>query len=185
MVQHRPQSRYGLTGPAQGHFYTVPETGEVKKSEDAYTHPQPHACFIQSVEDDLVNKKVALWTSGHVKLDCSSTAAEQEPTSRTFAVRESPRAVEVSRSGLMSFLKIEIAQQGAIKSVEPLVEPRKRFAWTWTIRTSSRSSSGRPKRKTRVRALVDAGYSPTSTERPMQLSAAKTATTASGFLTPF
>jgi ribonucleoside-diphosphate reductase alpha chain len=35
---------YGITGPAQGHFYTDPITGEVKQSEDAYTHPQPHAC---------------------------------------------------------------------------------------------------------------------------------------------
>ena len=35
---------YGITGPAQGHYYTDPITGEVKESEDAYTHPQPHAC---------------------------------------------------------------------------------------------------------------------------------------------
>jgi ribonucleoside-diphosphate reductase alpha chain len=40
---------YGITGPAQGHFYCDPKTGELKKSADAYTHPQPHACFIQSI----------------------------------------------------------------------------------------------------------------------------------------
>jgi len=55
---------YGMTGPAQGHYYTDPEAGETKMSADAYTHPQPHACFIQSVDDDLVNPGgiMDLWT---------------------------------------------------------------------------------------------------------------------------
>jgi len=47
---------YGITGPSQGHFYVDYKTGQLTKSEDAYTHPQPHACFIQSVNDDLVNE---------------------------------------------------------------------------------------------------------------------------------
>ncbi|MFA5799748.1 MAG: hypothetical protein WC840_02185, partial [Candidatus Peribacteraceae bacterium] len=47
---------YGITGIPQGHYYCDPETGEVKESPDAYTHPQPHACFIQSVADDMVNE---------------------------------------------------------------------------------------------------------------------------------
>ena len=46
---------YGLAGPAQGHNYVDPETGQMKNSVNAYEHPQPHACFIQSVSDDLVN----------------------------------------------------------------------------------------------------------------------------------
>jgi len=46
---------YGINGPAQGHYYTDPATGQTKPSEDAYAHPQPHACFIQSIHDDLVN----------------------------------------------------------------------------------------------------------------------------------
>jgi len=47
---------YGIDGPPQGHWYADPETGELKVSESAYEHPQPHACFIQSVADDLVNE---------------------------------------------------------------------------------------------------------------------------------
>jgi len=35
---------YGITGMPQGHSYVEPETGELKKSKDAYTRPQPHAC---------------------------------------------------------------------------------------------------------------------------------------------
>ena len=47
---------YGITGPAQGHYYVDPADGEIKESADAYTRPQPHACFIQSVNDDLVDE---------------------------------------------------------------------------------------------------------------------------------
>ena len=47
---------YGITGPAQGHYYVDPAPARFELSEDAYTHPQPHACFIQSVDDDLVDE---------------------------------------------------------------------------------------------------------------------------------
>jgi len=47
---------YGIDGPAQGHYYVDYRTGELHASESAYEHPQPHACFIQSVADDLVNE---------------------------------------------------------------------------------------------------------------------------------
>ncbi|MGC1487805.1 MAG: vitamin B12-dependent ribonucleotide reductase, partial [Albidovulum sp.] len=46
---------YGVDGPAQGHYYVDHKTGVLTKSESAYEHPQPHACFIQSVKDDLVS----------------------------------------------------------------------------------------------------------------------------------
>src|SRR3974390_1376141 len=46
---------YGVDGPSQGHYYVDFETGKLVKSKSAYEHPQPHACFIQSVADDLVN----------------------------------------------------------------------------------------------------------------------------------
>ncbi len=46
---------YGVDGPAQGHFYFDPKLGEVVASKSSYERPQPHACFIQSVADDLVN----------------------------------------------------------------------------------------------------------------------------------
>lgn len=54
---------YGIDGPGQGHFYVDPFTGKLVKSKSSYEHPQPHACFIQSVEDDLVNENgiMDLW----------------------------------------------------------------------------------------------------------------------------
>src|SRR3546814_1871739 len=45
---------YGIDGPAQGHWYVDPATGVATMSESSYERPQPHACFIQSVDDDLV-----------------------------------------------------------------------------------------------------------------------------------
>ena len=46
---------YGIDGPSQGHFYVDFATGKLTRSKTAYEHPQPHACFIQSIADDLVN----------------------------------------------------------------------------------------------------------------------------------
>ncbi len=47
---------YGIDGPSQGHYYVDFKTGKLTKSKSSYEHPQPHACFIQGVEDDLVNE---------------------------------------------------------------------------------------------------------------------------------
>ena len=54
---------YGIDGPGQGHMYVDHETGKLTVSDSAYEHPQPHACFIQSIEDDLVNENgiMDLW----------------------------------------------------------------------------------------------------------------------------
>ena len=46
---------YGIDGPSQGHYYVDFKTKKLVKSQSSYEHPQPHACFIQSVADDLVN----------------------------------------------------------------------------------------------------------------------------------
>ncbi len=45
---------YGINGPAQGHSYVDPVTKKLEYSKDAYSRSQPHACFIQSIRDDLV-----------------------------------------------------------------------------------------------------------------------------------
>ena len=55
---------YGIDGPSQGHYYVDFQSKKLVKSDSAYEHPQPHACFIQSVKDDLVNENgiMDLWT---------------------------------------------------------------------------------------------------------------------------
>jgi ribonucleoside-diphosphate reductase alpha chain len=106
---------YGIDGPSQGHYYADYATGEIKASESAYEHPQPHACFIQSIEDDLVNEGgiMDLWVrearlfkyGSGTGSNFSKLRGENEPLSGGG-----------KSSGLMSFLKIGDRAAGAIKS---------------------------------------------------------------------
>jgi ribonucleoside-diphosphate reductase alpha chain len=106
---------YGITGPAQGHYYCVPETGEVRQSEDAYTHPQPHACFIQSVNDDMVNPGgiMDLWVREARLFKFGSGTGTNFSKLRGAG---EPLSGGGKSSGLMSFLKIGDRAAGAIKS---------------------------------------------------------------------
>jgi ribonucleoside-diphosphate reductase alpha chain len=106
---------YGITGPAQGHFVPDPKTGKVALAKDAYTHPQPHACFIQSVEDDLVNEGgiMDLWVREARLFKYGSGTGTN--FSRLRAENEKLSGGGKS-SGLMSWLKIGDRAAGAIKS---------------------------------------------------------------------
>ncbi|MDR0498590.1 MAG: adenosylcobalamin-dependent ribonucleoside-diphosphate reductase, partial [Holophagales bacterium] len=106
---------YGITGPAQGHSYADPVSGEIKRSTSAYEHPQPHACFIQSVSDDLVNDggimdllkreaRIFKYGSG-TGTNFSKIRSAEEPLSGGGY-----------SSGLMSFLQVADRAAGAIKS---------------------------------------------------------------------
>lgn len=106
---------YGITGKPQGHYYVDAKDGQLKKSANAYERPQPHACFILSVDDDLVNEGgiMDLWVrearifkyGSGVGTNFSSIRGEGEKLSGGG-----------TSSGLMSFLKIGDRAAGAIKS---------------------------------------------------------------------
>jgi ribonucleoside-diphosphate reductase alpha chain len=106
---------YGITGKPQGHYFVDAKDGKLKKSTSAYERPQPHACFILSVEDDLVNEGgiMDLWVrearifkyGSGVGTNFSSIRGEGEKLSGGG-----------TSSGLMSFLKIGDRAAGAIKS---------------------------------------------------------------------
>ncbi|HXS58339.1 MAG TPA: vitamin B12-dependent ribonucleotide reductase, partial [Hanamia sp.] len=106
---------YGITGKPQGHYFVDGNDGILKKSTSAYERPQPHACFILSVEDDLVNDGgiMDLWVrearifkyGSGVGTNFSSIRGEGEKLSGGG-----------TSSGLMSFLKIGDRAAGAIKS---------------------------------------------------------------------
>ena len=106
---------YGVDGPSQGHYYVDFETGKLVKSKSAYEHPQPHACFIQSVADDLVNEGgiMDLWVREARIFKYGSGTG-----SNFSALRgENEKLSGGGRSsGLMSFLKIGDRAAGAIKS---------------------------------------------------------------------
>ncbi len=106
---------YGIDGPAQGHHYFDPETNKLTRSKSAYERPQPHACFIQNVNDDLVNENgiMDLWVrearlfkyGSGTGSNFSALRGEKEPLSGGG-----------KSSGLLSFLKIGDRAAGAIKS---------------------------------------------------------------------
>ncbi len=106
---------YGITGGAQGHYYVDPKSGELTRSVNAYERPQPHACFILSVKDDLVNEGgiMDLWTrearifkyGSGVGTNFSKIRGENEKLSGGG-----------KSSGLMSFLRVGDRSAGAIKS---------------------------------------------------------------------
>src|SRR5690606_39928087 len=106
---------YGIDGPGQGHFYVDPFTHKLTQSSSAYEHPQPHACFIQSVDDDLVNENgiMDLWVREARLFKYGSGTG-----SNFSALRGEGESLSGGgkSSGLMSFLKIGDRAAGAIKS---------------------------------------------------------------------
>jgi len=106
---------YGITGGAQGHYYVDPVDGQLKKSTSAYERPQPHACFILSVSDDLVNEGgiMDLWTREARIFKYGSGVGTNFSQIRGANEKLSGGG---SSSGLMSFLKIGDRAAGAIKS---------------------------------------------------------------------
>ncbi|MFQ5623276.1 MAG: vitamin B12-dependent ribonucleotide reductase, partial [Paracoccaceae bacterium] len=106
---------YGIDGPGQGHYYVDFETGKLVKSKSAYEHPQPHACFIQSVADDLVNEGgiMDLWTREARLFKYGSGTGTNFSSLRAADERLGGGG---KSSGLMSFLKIGDRAAGAIKS---------------------------------------------------------------------
>jgi ribonucleoside-diphosphate reductase alpha chain len=106
---------YGIDGPGQGHHYVDYKTGHLTKSESAYEHPQPHACFIQSVRDDLVNDGgiMDLWVREARLFKYGSGTGTNFSSLRGAGEKLSGGGAS---SGLMGFLKIGDRAAGAIKS---------------------------------------------------------------------
>ncbi|MXN64534.1 vitamin B12-dependent ribonucleotide reductase [Stappia sp. GBMRC 2046] len=106
---------YGIDGPSQGHHYVDFQTGKLVRSASAYEHPQPHACFIQSVEDDLVNDNgiMDLWVREARLFKYGSGTGSNFSRVRSEGEKLSGGG---KSSGLMSFLKIGDRAAGAIKS---------------------------------------------------------------------
>jgi len=106
---------YGIDGPSQGHYYVDHATRKLTKSASAYEHPQPHACFIQSIGDDLVGEGgiMDLWVREARLFKYGSGTGTNFSSLRAA---EEPLSGGGQSSGLMGFLKIGDRAAGAIKS---------------------------------------------------------------------
>ncbi len=148
---------YGITGKPQGHYYVDAIDGVLKKSVNAYERPQPHACFILSVDDDLVNEGgiMDLWVrearifkyGSGVGTNFSSIRGEGEKLSGGG-----------TSSGLMSFLKIGDRAAGAIKSGGTTRRAAKMVCLDLDHPEIEEFVSWKTKEEDKVAALIAAGY---------------------------
>jgi ribonucleoside-diphosphate reductase alpha chain len=151
-------SAYGITGKPQGHYYVDPASGELCKSKNAYERPQPHACFILSVDDDLVNEGgiMDLWVrearifkyGSGVGTNFSSIRGEGEKLSGGG-----------TSSGLMSFLKIGDRAAGAIKSGGTTRRAAKMVCLDMDHPEIEKFITWKVEEEKKVAALIAAGYS--------------------------
>jgi ribonucleoside-diphosphate reductase alpha chain len=148
---------YGLTGPAQGFWYVDPATKRPVPSPDSYTRPAPHACFIQSIEDDLVNEGgiMDLWVrearlfkfGSGTGTNFSRIRGENEPLSGGGR-----------SSGVMSFLRIGDRAAGAIKSGGTTRRAAKMVILDIDHPDIEEFTNWKKREEEKVRALIAAGY---------------------------
>ncbi len=148
---------YGITGKPQGHYYVDPKDEKLKKSTSAYERPQPHACFILSVDDDLVNEGgiMDLWVrearifkyGSGVGTNFSSIRGEGEKLSGGG-----------TSSGLMSFLKIGDRAAGAIKSGGTTRRAAKMVCLDLDHPEIEKFINWKVEEEQKVAALIAAGY---------------------------
>jgi ribonucleoside-diphosphate reductase alpha chain len=106
---------YGISGPAQGHWYVDPTDETARASADTFSHPQVSACYILGIEDDLVNEGGifdGVLREARIFKGGSGSGAN---FSKLRSAGEKLTGGGTS-SGLMSFLRVFDRAAGAIKS---------------------------------------------------------------------
>jgi ribonucleoside-diphosphate reductase alpha chain len=148
---------YGITGKPQGHYYVDPADGELKKSTSAYERPQPHACFILSVNDDLVNDGgiMDLWVREARIFKYGSGVGTNYSNLRGEGEKLSGGGTS---SGLMSFLKIGDRAAGAIKSGGTTRRAAKMVCLDLDHPEIVEFINWKVEEEKKVAALIDAGY---------------------------
>jgi len=148
---------YGITGKPQGHYYVDPKDGKLKKSTNAYERPQPHACFILSVNDDLVNEGgiMDLWTREARIFKYGSGVGTNFSQIRGGGEKLSGGGTS---SGLMSFLKIGDRAAGAIKSGGTTRRAAKMVCLDLDHPEIMEFINWKVEEEKKVAALVQAGY---------------------------
>jgi ribonucleoside-diphosphate reductase alpha chain len=148
---------YGISGKPQGHYYVDPLTEKLMKSTSAYERPQPHACFILSVDDDLVNEGgiMDLWVREARIFKYGSGVGTNFSKIRGSGEKLSGGGTS---SGLMSFLKIGDRSAGAIKSGGTTRRAAKMVCLDLDHPEAMEFIGWKKEEEKKVAALIDAGY---------------------------
>ena len=151
-------SSYGITGKPQGHYFVNPTSGELEKSQNAYERPQPHACFILSVNDDLVNDGgiMDLWVREARIFKYGSGVGTNYSNIRGEGEKLSGGGTS---SGIMSFLKIGDRSAGAIKSGGTTRRAAKMVCLDLDHPEIEQFVNWKVEEEKKVAALIAAGYS--------------------------
>ncbi|MBP6455653.1 MAG: vitamin B12-dependent ribonucleotide reductase [Chitinophagaceae bacterium] len=149
---------YGITGKPQGHYYVEQNTGELCKSTNAYERPQPHACFILNVDDDLVNEGgiMDLWVREARIFKYGSGVGTNYSNIRGSGEKLSGGGTS---SGIMSFLKIGDRAAGAIKSGGTTRRAAKMVCLDLDHPEIEEFVNWKVEEEKKVAALIAAGYS--------------------------
>ena len=149
---------YGISGKPQGHYYVDPETEKLMKSTSAYERPQPHACFILSVDDDLVNEGgiMDLWVREARIFKYGSGVGTNFSKIRGAGEKLSGGGTS---SGLMSFLRIGDRAAGAIKSGGTTRRAAKMVSLGLDHPEAMEFINWKKEEEQKVAALIDGGYS--------------------------
>lgn len=148
---------YGISGKPQGHYYVDPETEKLMKSTSAYERPQPHACFILSVDDDLVNEGgiMDLWVREARIFKYGSGVGTNFSKIRGAGEKLSGGGTS---SGLMSFLRIGDRAAGAIKSGGTTRRAAKMVCLDLDHPEAMEFIKWKKEEEKKVAALIDGGY---------------------------
>ena len=149
---------YGIAGTPQGHYYVDDESGKLTRSTSAYERPQPHACFILSVDDDLVNEGgiMDLWIREARIFKYGSGVGTNFSKIRGADEKLSGGG---NSSGLMSFLKIGDRAAGAIKSGGTTRRAAKMVCLDLDHPEIMEFINWKVQEEKKVKVLIDAGYS--------------------------
>lgn len=149
---------YAITGKPQGHYYVDPTSGQLSKSTSAYERPQPHACFILSVDDDLVNEGgiMDLWVREARIFKYGSGVGTNFSKIRGSGEKLSGGGTS---SGLMSFLKIGDRAAGAIKSGGTTRRAAKMVCLDLDHPEAMEFINWKKQEEKKVAALIAGGYS--------------------------
>ena len=149
---------YAITGKPQGHYYVDPDTEKLMKSTSAYERPQPHACFILSVDDDLVNEGgiMDLWVREARIFKYGSGVGTNFSKIRGSGEKLSGGGTS---SGLMSFLRIGDRSAGAIKSGGTTRRAAKMVCLDLDHPDAMEFIQWKSTEERKVAALIAAGYS--------------------------
>lgn len=151
-------SSYAISGKPQGHYFVDPDTEKLTKSTSAYERPQPHACFILSVDDDLVNEGgiMDLWVREARIFKYGSGVGTNFSKIRGAGEKLSGGGTS---SGLMSFLKIGDRAAGAIKSGGTTRRAAKMVCLDLDHPEAMEFINWKKHEEKKVAALIDHGYS--------------------------